>query len=47
MSIQADQIFILPANFEQDIKVAFPQISQKEINRLRVDIESGRIQRNL
>jgi len=43
MSIQADQIFILPANFGQDIKAAFPQMSQKEINRLRVDVESGRI----
>lgn len=43
MSIQADQIFILPPNFEQDIKAAFPQMSQKEINRLKVDIESGRI----
>lgn len=43
MSIQADQIFILPPSFEQEIKAAFPQMSQKEINRLRVDIESGRI----
>lgn len=43
MSIQADQIFVLPANFEQDIKAAFPQMSQKEINRLKVDIECGRI----
>jgi hypothetical protein len=43
MSNQADQIFELPANFEQEIKAAFPKMSQKEIDRLRVDIESGRI----